>query len=234
MKLSREWLSEYTTIAVSDREYAERMTMSGSKVEGFSKTGEGIVGVVAGRVVALRRHENSDHLWVCALDVGQTEPIPIVTGAQNVRAGDLVPVALDGAALPDGVTIKSGALRGVESRGMLCSLKELGLDTHDYPYAIEDGIFILQESCAPGQGILEVLGLGDSVVEFEITNNRPDCLSVRGLARESAATFDTPLKLAPPKVVPGGGDIGDYLQIEIDDPALCPRYTARMVQNIKI
>lgn len=234
MKLSREWLGEYTTITASDKEYAEKMTMSGSKAEGVAKTGAGISNVVAGRVAELHRHENSDHLWVCAVDVGQGEPISIVTGAQNVRAGDMVPAALDGASLPGGVTIRSGELRGVLSCGMLCSLKELGLDTHDYPYAVEDGIFILREPCAPGENILDVLGLGDSVVEFEITNNRPDCLSVIGLARESAATFDTALRLPPLQAPSGDSGISDYLNVEIEEPALCPRYTARMVKNIKI
>lgn len=234
MKLSRKWLCDYTNIQAPDREFSERMTMSGSKVEGYAKTGEGISGVVVGRVKQIARHENSDHLWVCKIDVGGGEDITIVTGAQNVSAGDLVPVALDGSTLVGGVNITSGKLRGVESNGMLCSLKELGLDTHDFPYAIDDGIFILQEDCMPGQDIIEVLELGDSVIEFEITNNRPDCLSVRGLARESAVTFDTGLELNEPKAVFGTDSIDNYLKIEIAEAALSPRYTARMVKNIKI
>ena len=235
MKLSREWLSELTKIDCSDKEYADAMTMSGSKVEGYEITGEGISKVVVGKVNKMNRHEDSDHLWVCSVDVGENEDIVIVTGAQNVSEGDLVPVALDGSALPGGVTIKSGKLRGVLSQGMLCSLKELGLDTHDFPYAIEDGIFILQEECKAGEDIASVLKFGDSVIDFEITNNRPDCLSVRGLARESAVTFGTELSLHTPAVrADGEGDIKNYLSIEIADSDLCPRYTGRMVKNIKI
>ena len=236
MNLSREWLSDYTKITVSDKEFCDGMTMSGSKVEGCGRTGEGIRNVVAGKVTFMNPHPDSDHLWVCKVDVGQSRELTIVTGAQNVSVNDLVPVALDGSTLPGGTEIHTGRLRGVVSEGMLCSLGELGLDTHDYPYAIEDGIFIMREPCEPGQDIREVLGLTDSVVEFEITNNRPDCLSVIGLAREAAATFGAEFTAREP-VVHGCGDsdrIENYLSIEIRDPALCPRYTARMVKNIRI
>ena len=233
MKLSREWLGEYTRIDASDKEYCDAMTMSGSKVEGYEVTGKEITNVVVGRVNEIVRHTNSDHMWVCQVDVGG-KTVQIVTGAQNVSAGDLVPVALDGSTLPGGVEIHTGSLRGERSEGMLCSLKELGLEQRDFPYAIEDGIFILQEECAPGDDIREVCGFGDSVVEFEITNNRPDCLSVRGLARESAATFHTPLTLPVPEAKGGAGDIRDMLSVEILDGELCPRYTARMVKNIRI
>jgi phenylalanyl-tRNA synthetase beta chain len=255
MKLSREWLSEFTDINASDKQYADAMTLSGSKVEGWEITGEEISGVVVGRVLEITRHENSDHMWVCKLDAGSGEPVTIVTGAQNVRAGDLVPAALDGARLPGGIEITTSALRGIMSQGMLCSLKELGLDLHDYPYAVEDGIFILQEDCSPGDDIKSVLGFGDTVVEFEITNNRPDCFSVIGLARESAATFGAELKLHEPQLKGDmsleemffGGDsvdekvrqshsnnIDNLLKVEIIAKDLCPRYTARMVKNIKI
>lgn len=234
MKLSREWLSEFTDIKATDKDYCDAMTLSGSKVEGCEITGAEITGVVAGKILEIVRHENSDHMWVCTVDVGKSSPITIVTGAQNVQKGNIVPTATDGATLPGGVTIHTGKLRGVESAGMLCSLKELGLDTHDYPYAIEDGIFILQESCNLGDNIKAVLGLSDSVVEFEITSNRPDCLSIIGLARESAATFDEKLKLHKPAIKGGAGNVSDHLKVEIADPALCPRYTAKMVKNIKI
>ncbi len=234
MKLSREWLSEFTDIKATDKQFSDALTLSGSKVEGWEITGEEISGVVVGKVSEIVRHENSDHLWVCSVDIGAGAPVTIVTGAQNVSKGDLVPVAVDGSTLPGGVTIRSGALRGVESQGMLCSLKELGLDIHDYPYAIENGIFILQEPCKLGDDIKTVLGLNDSVIEFEITSNRPDCLSVIGLARESAATFGTELKLHKPEVRGGAGSIADLLQVEIEDSRLCPRYTAKMVKNIKI
>ena len=234
MKLSREWLGEYTTIGAPDKEYCDAMTMSGSKVEGWEVTGSDISRVVVGRVISMERHTNSDHLWVCKIDVGGERELQIVTGAQNVNIGDLVPVALDGSTLPGGKEIRTGKLRGELSEGMLCSLGELGLEQRDFPYAIEDGIFILEEDCVPGDDIREVCGLNDSVVEFEITNNRPDCLSVRGLARESACTFHTPLTFAEPTVTAGHGDIHEKLSVEIKDAELCPRYTARMVKNIKI
>jgi phenylalanyl-tRNA synthetase beta chain len=234
MKLSRKWLSEFVTVEAGDREYAEAMTLSGSKVELTEVVGEEIQNVVAGRITDLWRHPNSDHMWVCLVDVGGKAPVQIVTGAQNVRVGDLVPVARDGSTLPGGVRIASGMLRGVESSGMLCSLKELGLTVHDYPYAIEDGIFILQEPCRAGDDIRRVLGLDDHVVEFEITPNRPDCLSVIGLARETAATFQVPLNLHAPVVRGSGGAIAEHLDVEIADGDLCPRYTARMVRNVKI
>ena len=234
MKLSREWLGEYTTIGAPDKEYCDAMTMSGSKVEGWEVTGSEISRVVVGRVISMERHTNSDHMWVCRIDVGGERELQIVTGAQNVSVGDLVPVALDGSTLPGGKEIHTGKLRGELSEGMLCSLGELGLEQRDFPYAIEDGIFILEEDCVPGDDIRAVCGLNDSVVEFEITNNRPDCLSVRGLARESACTFRTPLTLAEPTVRGGHGDIHEKLSVEIKDAELCPRYTARMVKNIKI
>lgn len=234
MNLSREWLNDYTTVTVSDKEFCDGMTMSGSKVEGVTKTGEGISRVVAGRVTFMTPHPDSDHLWVCKIDVGGDRELNIVTGAQNVSVDDMVPVALDGSTLPGGKEIHTGKLRGVTSEGMLCSLGELGLDTHDYPYAIEDGIFIMQEPCDPGDDIIKVLGLGDSVVEFEITNNRQDCLSIIGLAREAAATFGTELHVETPQVEGSGDNIENYLSIQIDDAELCPRYTARMVKNIRI
>ena len=234
MNLSREWLNDYTNVTVSDKEFCDGMTMSGSKVEGVTKTGEGISNVVAGRVTFMTPHPDSDHLWVCKIDVGGDRELNIVTGAQNVSVEDMVPVALDGSTLPGGKEIHTGKLRGVTSEGMLCSLGELGLDTHDYPYAIEDGIFILQEPCDPGDDIIKVLGLGDSVVEFEITNNRQDCLSIIGLAREAAATFGSELHVDTPQVEGSGDNIKNYLSIRIDDPDLCPRYTARMVKNIRI
>lgn len=240
MKLSREWLNELVEINCPDKEYCDRMTMSGSKVEGWEVTGAEIKNVVVGQVKSLVRHPDSDHMWICMVDVGQDAPIQIVTGAQNLKEGDYVPTALDDSHLPSGVHIKAGKLRGEISNGMLCSLKELGLDLHDFPYAIEDGIFVLssdpdlKDNLTPGDDIISVIGLGDSVIDFEITNNRPDCLSVRGLARESAATFDKELKLHVPSVKGGSGDINDILSVEIMDSVLCPRYTARMVRNIKI
>ena len=235
MNLSRKWLHEFVEVDVNDRDFAEAMTMSGSKVEVTEDLSRRMHGVVAGRVLSMARHENSDHMWVCQVDAGGAAPLQIVTGAQNVREGDTVPVATDGSLLPGGVEIRTGLLRGVESQGMLCSLKELGLTLHDYPYAIEDGIWILEEGdVAPGTDIRTIIGADDHVVEFEITPNRPDCLSVIGLAREAAATFGKPLRLHTPEVKGCGGDIREHVRIDIDDPVLCPRYTARLVKNVTI
>ena len=236
MILSRKWLNEFVDCSAwSDHDFSEAMTLSGSKVETFTDLHKNIQNVVAGRIVEMVRHTNSDHMWVCQVDVGGDAPIQIVTGAQNQQVGDLVPVALDGALLPDGKQIHAGTLRGEASNGMMCSLKELGLTLHDYPYAIEDGLWVMQEDgVKPGDDIAAVIGADDHVVEFEITPNRPDCLSVIGLAREAAVTFDKPLKLHTPDVPGCGEDIRDHVSIRIDDPALCPRYTARMVRNVKI
>ena len=236
MILSRKWLNEFVDCSAwSDHDFSEAMTLSGSKVETFKNLHDSIRNIVAGRIVEMVRHTNSDHMWVCQVDVGGSEPLQIVTGAQNQKVGDMVPVALDGSLLPDGKEIHAGMLRGELSNGMMCSLKELGLTLHDYPYAIEDGLWVMQEDgVKPGDDIAAVIGMDDHVVEFEITPNRPDCLSVIGLAREAAVTFDKPLRLHTPDVPGSGEDIHDHVSIRIDDPALCPRYTARMVRNVKI
>lgn len=233
MKLSMHWLADAMKVPPI-REYAAAMTLSGSKVESILSPGEEIKNVVVGKVTQIERHPDSDHLFICQVDAGQEKLLTIVTGAQNVKKDDIVPVALHGSTLPGGVKIRTGKLRGVESQGMLCSLGELGLTLGDVPYAIEDGILILQEQCAIGQDIREVFGLDDTIVDFEITPNRPDCLSVRGLMRESLATFGQKAVLAEPVVRGSGGNIADSLSVEIRDPDLCPRYTARMVKNIKI
>ncbi len=235
MILSREWLGEFTDVGhITDKEFAEAMTLSGSKVETFSSMRDEIKNVVVGKVEAIERHPDSDHLWVCQVNVGD-ETVQIVTGAQNVHAGDLVPVAKHKSLLPGGKKIEKGKLRGVESLGMLCSLGELGLDTHDFPDAIENGIWIITEEDAKvGMDIRELIGAFDTQVEFEITPNRPDCLSVIGLAREAAATFGTELKLHTPAVKGSGGKASDYVSVTIENPELCPRYTARVVKNVKI
>lgn len=236
MKLSRRWLQELVDLSsISDKEYVDTMTLAGSKVETYQRLDAEIQNVVVGKVLSMARHENSDHLWVCQVDVGQPEPVQIVTGAQNVREGDLVPTALHHARLPGGVHITKGKLRGVASNGMLCSIKELGLTRNDFPYAIEDGIFILQENCAPGDDINRVIGNDDTVVDFEITNNRPDCYSLLGLARESAAAFDRPMVHHEPQVRGGApGNLQDLLEVETPAEDLCLRYTARMVRNVRI
>ena len=235
MILSREWLGEFTDVGhITDKEFAEAMTLSGSKVETFSSMKDEIKNVVVGRVEAIERHPDSDHLWVCQINTGD-ETVQIVTGAQNVHAGDLVPVAKHKSLLPGGKKIEKGKLRGVESLGMLCSLGELGLDTHDFPDAIENGIWIITEEDAKvGMDIRELIGAFDTQVEFEITPNRPDCLSVIGLAREAAATFGSELKLHTPVVKGSGGKASDYVSVTIENPELCPRYTARVVKNVKI
>ena len=339
MILSRNWLNEFVDLKdITDKEFNDEMTLSGSKVETIERPDENLKNVVVGKILEMKRHENSDHMWVCQIDVGQAEPVQIVTGAWNVHVGDYVPAALHGAHLPGGVKIEKGKLRGVESNGMLCSLKELGMTAeHDFPYAvitpaallndyhpidpakpsipadikpgdkvygpvvaarvlecaplgdgtfhtcldlgnatavpdtrcsnlhegdlvayntksdaictledlhaeqkefphcIADGIFILREEDAePGLNMAHILGFDDSIVEFEITPNRPDCLSVIGLAREASATFKRPLKLHTPEPHGCGGSIAEIVDIDIEDGDLCPRYTARMVKNVKI
>ena len=338
MLLSRKWLSEFVDVDANDKEFAEAMTLSGSKVETTADLGAEISNVVVGRILSMERHPDSDHMWVCQLDVGQAEPVQIVTGAWNIHTGDVVPVALHKSTLPGGKKIEKGKLRGILSNGMLCSLKELNLDERDFPYGvitpaallndykpldpakpsipadvqpghkiygpvvaagikeviphqngwtvtldlggghiaphdtalsnihagdmvayntdkalictladlhaeqaefphcITDGIFVLrEEGVKPGDDIKPVINADDHVVEFEITPNRPDCLSVIGLARETAATFSQPLRLHEP-VVKGGaeGVLTDLLDVETPDADLCPRYTARMVRNVKI
>ena len=338
MILSRNWLNEFVDLKdITDKEFNDEMTLSGSKVETIERPDENLKNVVVGKILEMKRHENSDHMWVCQIDVGQAEPVQIVTGAWNIHVGDYVPAALHGAHLPGGVKIEKGKLRGIESNGMLCSLKELGMTAeHDFPYAvitpaallndyhpidpakpsipadikpgdkvygpvlcgrveavestdggydvrvndgtvtraaktacsnlhegdlvayntksdtictledlhaeqkefphcIADGIFVLQEEDAePGLNMAHILGFDDSIVEFEITPNRPDCLSVIGLAREASATFKRPLKLHTPEPHGCGGSIADLVDIDIEDGDLCPRYTARMVKNVKI
>ena len=234
MNLSMKWLSDYVTLDTTVKDFCAAMTMSGSKVEVATEEGSEIKNVVVGKLLSVVPHENSDHLVVCQVDVGQEQPIQIVTGAPNVNAGDIVPVALCGAELPNGVKIKKGKLRGVESNGMLCSLGELGLTVHDFPYAIADGIFLIQEDCQIGQDIHEAIGLNDTSVEFEITSNRPDCLSVTGLAREAAATYHVPLNLKKPTFQGIDGNIQDALQVEIQNKEKCPRYAAGIVKNVKI
>ena len=337
MNLSRKWLNEFVEITAGDKEFAEAMTLSGSKVELTRSLGAEISNVVVGRIEKMERHPDSDHMWVCRVDVGKGEPVQIVTGAWNIHEGDLVPAALHKSTLPGGKKIERGKLRGVLSDGMLCSLSELGLDTRDFPYGvitaaallndykpidpdkpsipadirpgdkiygpvvaaevlecmplgdgsyhtcmmvkdatvcpdircdnvhvgdmvaynektdsictladlraeqrefphcIPDGIFVLREDCKPGDDIRAVTGQDDRVVEFEITPNRPDCLSVIGLAREAAATFDKPCRFHQPEVKGGGdGVLTELLDVETPDPELCPRYTARMVRSVKI
>ena len=237
MKLNRKWLhEEFVDLSrVSDKEYVEKLTIFGQKVETYERMDSDIKNVVVGKVLSIVRHENSDHMWVCQIDIGKEEPVQIVTGAQNVKAGDLVPAALHNSYLPGGIHITKGKLRGEVSNGMLCSLKELNLTLGDFPYAIEDGIWIIEEDCKPGDDINTVIGNDDTIVDFEITNNRPDCYSIIGLARESAAAFGLPMKHHEP-VVKGSnaGSMYEHLDVEVPAEDLCNRYSARMVANVKI
>jgi len=238
MKLNRKWLHEdFVDLShVTDKEYVEKLTVFGQKVETYERMDAEIKNVVVGKVVSIVRHTNSDHMWVCQVDVGQEEPVQIVTGAQNVHEGDLVPAALHNSYLPGGIHITKGKLRGEKSNGMLCSFAELGLTQNDLPGAYADGIWILNdEDCKPGDDINLVIGNDDTVVDFEITNNRPDCYSVIGLARESAAAFGMEMKHHEP-VVKGSdaGSIYDHLDVEVPATELCNRYSSRMVANVKI
>jgi len=235
MDLSIRWLKDYVDIGdISMRDFSEAMSMSGSKVEGWTTEFEDVKNVVVGKILSVEPHPDSDHLVICQLDVGQQEPVQIVTGASNVHVGDMVPAALHKSQLPNGVKITKGKLRGVMSNGMMCSIAELNLTKGDFPYAAENGIFLLQEDCQVGQDIASAIGCNDTCVEFEITPNRPDCLSVLGLAREAAVTFGKELKMHTPQVKGCGGDVHDYLSVEVRNPQLCPRYTAKVVKNVKI
>ena len=243
MDLSRNWLSEFVdTSDIDDKTFCDALTLSGSKVETMCRGDAEIKDVVVGHILEMTRHENSDHLWVCRIDVGGEKPVQIVTGAQNQQPGDYVPVALVGAVLPGNKHIEAGEFRGVESFGMCCSWQELNMTERDWPHNPEDGLFLLNHDpdlaasgLVPGTDITKLLHLDDTVVEFEITPNRPDCLSVIGLAREVSATFDRELHLHTPTVhAKAGGDIRDYARIDIADPSLCPRYTGRLAKNVKI
>ncbi len=238
MRLNRKWLNEdfVDLREVSDKEFVETLTVFGQKVETWERMDADIKNVVVGKVLSMERHPNSDHMWICQVDVGSGEPVQIVTGAQNVHEGDLVPVAQHNSWLPGGVHITKGKLRGELSNGMLCSFAELGLTQNDLPGVFADGIWILNdEECSIGQDINEVIGNDDTVVEFEITNNRPDCYSIIGLAREAAAAFGKPMRHHEP-VVKGSdaGSIFEHLDVEVPAADKCGRYSSRMVANVKI
>ncbi|MBR5278399.1 MAG: phenylalanine--tRNA ligase subunit beta [Clostridia bacterium] len=236
MEVSLNWLKDYVNVPDDIKTFCDAMTMSGTKVEGYKVLGADISNVVVGKIMSTEPHPDSDHLIICQVNVGKEENLQIVTGAQNVKAGDIVPVCLDGAHLPGGKVIKNGKLRGVPSQGMLCSLGELGLTVNDFPYAEEDGIFLLQEECDLGDDIRDVCKLNDTIVEFELTFNRPDCLSYLGIVREVAATFGEKANIKTPVVneVKDGKKASDYISVNVSNTELCPRYTARVVKNVKI
>ena len=234
MDLSLRWLADYVETGVTPKQFCDAMTMSGSKVECFNEEADYISNVVVGKILKIEKHPDADKLQICQIDIGREEPVQIVTAAQNVYEGMMVPAALDNSTLAGGVKIKKGKLRGVPSNGMMCSVAELGVTVHDFPYAIEDGIMDIKEDCKPGDDIRTALGLNDTTVEFEITSNRPDCLSVLGLAREAAATFGKELHMPEVKIENETGDINELLSVEVKNPTLCRRYVARMIKNIKV
>ena len=238
MKASVEWLKEYSDIDVDSITLGDKLTMTGSKVETIDQLGNDIKNVVVGRILEIEKHPDADKLVVTKVDVG-TEKLQIVTGANNIKEGDIVPIAKDGSELPGGVKIKKGALRGVESCGMMCSVGELNLNVADYPGQIEHGIMILDKKLEKdvGKDIVEVLNLREDIIDFEITSNRPDCLSIEGLGRETAATLDKPFKNPRKNIdemqVETKQEL-EGLKVDIEAPDLCYRYVARMVKNVKI
>ena len=238
MKASVEWLKEYSDIDVDCEKLGDILTMTGSKVEEIIEKGNDIKNVVVGKILEIKKHPNADKLVVTKVDVG-TEKIQIVTGAKNIKENDIVPIAKDGAELPGGKKIVKSPLRGVDSCGMMCSVGELGLDIKDYPDQIEDGIMILPESYEKdlGKDIVDVLNLREDIIDFEITPNRPDCLSIEGLGRETAASlgkeFKNPRKNLDELKVEDKKEI-EGLKVDITAPDLCYRYIARVVKNVKI
>lgn len=230
MKLPLSWLKDYmNTDGIDNATYTHMLTMSGSMVEGIENPAEEIKNVVVGKILKIEKHPDADKLVVCQVDIGEGESVQIVTGAKNVFEGAFVPVAKHKSSLPGGVKITKGKLRGVLSCGMMCSVNELGMS--DEP---ADGILILPDDVTPGADITEVLGLDESVAEFEITSNRPDCMSIIGLARESAATFNRGFKIPEVKATGNNEDVNDYASAEIAAPELCSRFIGRVIKNVKI
>ncbi|MCM1045169.1 MAG: phenylalanine--tRNA ligase subunit beta [Candidatus Gastranaerophilales bacterium] len=244
MNTALSWIKAYVPqLDCTPQEYRDAMTMSGTKVEGYERKDKNLEKIVVGQIKEIARHPDADKLIVCQVDIG-TETIQIVTGAPNVKVGDKVPVVLDGGKvagghdggpLPeDGILIKAGKLRGVESNGMMCSIEELGSDRNMYPEAPEMGIYIFEDDVEVGADAVECLGLHDTVFEYEITSNRVDCYSVLGIAREAAATFGKPFLPPVVKETGNGEDVRDYVSVDVQDTDLCTRYLARVCKNIKI
>ena len=244
MNTPLSWIKAYVPeLACEDREYCDAMTLSGTKVEGFERLDKNLEKIVVGHIEKIERHPDADKLIICQVNIG-TETIQIVTGAQNLKEGDYVPTVLDGGRvaggheggpLPEnGIKIKAGKLRGVESHGMMCAIEELGSSRDMYPEAPEDGVYVFQKPVKPGEDAVEALGLHDTVVEYEVTSNRVDCYSILGIAREAAATFRKPF--VPPVVEVKGNDedVSKYISVEIKDRDLCTRFCARVCKNIRI
>ena len=234
MKVSLNHLKRYVDIPVSVEELCEKMPLAGFEIESVERQGAGISRVVAAKILKVKPHEDSDHLQVCLMDVGESEPVQIVTGAQNIAEGDFVPAALNDSYLPDGTHIVSGKLRGVESHGMLCSGEELGLTEADYEGAGVHGILILKDEPKPGTDIKEVLGFDDTVIDFSITSNRPDAGCFLGIAKEISVVLGTEFHAPEISYKTVGGDIGDYIGVSVENADLCPRYMGRMVKNLRI
>ncbi|MBQ2933342.1 MAG: phenylalanine--tRNA ligase subunit beta [Clostridia bacterium] len=234
MKISLKALKYYVDINVPVQELCDRMVMAGFEVESIECEGENIKNVVAARIVKLEPHTDSDHLQICQMDIGKNELVQIVTGAQNIKEGDLVPAALDNSDLPNGMHIKAGKLRGVESNGMLCSGEELCLTEEDYEGASVHGILILKGDWKPGTDMREVLGLDDYIIDFKITANRPDCNCFMGVAKEASVVLGSAYHPPVPTYKTVGGDIKDYVDVEVQNYDLCPRYVGRVVKNLRI
>lgn len=239
------WIKAYVPdLDCTVQEYVDQMTLSGSNVENYVNLDKNLEKIIVGKILKIDKHPDADKLVICQVDVGEEEPIQIVTGAPNVFEGAMVPVVLvggkvagghDGSPNPEeGIKIKKGKLRGVPSFGMMCSVEELGSSRDMYPEAPENGIYIFQKEVIPGEDAVAAMGLRDTVVEFEITSNRVDCFSMVGMAREVAATFDKPFY--PPVIKETGNeeDVNEYIKVTVEDADLCPRYTARVVKNIKL
>ena len=244
MNTALSWIKAYVPgLTCTDQEYCDRMTLTGTKVEGFERMDKNLEKIVVGQIEKIEKHPDADKLIVCQVNIG-SEVIQIVTGAPNVKVGDKVPVVLDGGKvagghdggpLPeDGIAIKAGKLRGVPSNGMMCSIEELGSSKDMYPDAPDNGIYIFPDSVKVGDDAIEVLGLHDTVFEYEITSNRVDCYSILGIAREAAATFDKPFVPPVVEVKEAGDDVNNYIKVSIEDTDLCTRYCARVCKNIKI
>ena len=234
MDISYKWLKEFANVSAGSREFMHRMNMSGTEIKGFRSLSDGLSNIAVGKILKIERHPDADKLVVCQVDVGDKGTIQIVTAATNVFEGAIVPVALHKSVVAGGHKIEKGKLRGVESNGMFCSVEELGLTEHDYPDAIKDGILILKEG-NPGDSIFTTLGMDDVIFEADVATNRPDCLSVKGIAREAAATFGVPFVERKPELKNTvKEDVSKYLKVTVNAPDLCPRYTARVVKNVRI
>ena len=244
MDTALSWIKAYVPdLDVTPSEYTDAMTLTGTKVEGYKELDKNLEKIVVGEILSIEKHPDADKLIICQVDIGN-ETIQIVTGAPNVSVGDKVPVVLDGgkvagghdgSPLPEnGIKIKKGKLRGVESFGMMCSIDELGQDKNYFPDAPENGIYILPKDSKVGSDAIELLGLRDVVFEYEITSNRVDCYGVIGIAREAAATFKKNLVLPQVNTTGNNENVNDYLTVEVKDSALCKRYVARVVKNIKL